>query len=103
MVGAAVSGGARTFNIRRLLHLGGFPRAALPLWAVSLAFLFSGTFWIVAAQLVRWQTRLVAWLVDLFSGFVDSLGAGRISPHLLLLPRRVLQSVLGRSALLHSR
>ena len=34
------------------------------------------------------------------SGF---MGSGRFSPHLLLLPRRLLQSVLGRSAGLHRR
>ena len=43
-----------------------------------------------------------AWL--LFSpALLDSLGAGRISAHLLLLSRRLLQSVLGRSAGLHRR
>ena len=32
------------------------------------------------------------------AGAPDPLGAGRLPPHLLLLPRRVLQGVLGRSA-----
>ena len=41
-----------------------------------------------------------AWLLFLAGAF-DSLGAGWISAHLLLLSRRILQSVLGRSAGVH--
>src|SRR5205814_8308730 len=52
-------------------------------------------------QLVRPETGLVARLAAFFSRAVDSLGAGRISADLLLLSRRILQGVLGRSALLH--
>ena len=37
------------------------------------------------------------------AGAADPLGAGRIPLHLLLLPRRVLQGLLGRSAVVHRR
>ena len=47
------------------------------------------------------QSRLVAGLAVVFAGAADSLGARRISADLLLLSRRVLQSVLGGSAGLH--
>ncbi len=36
------------------------------------------------------ETRLVARLADLFSCATRSLGPGRIPPHMLLLPRRLL-------------
>ncbi len=39
----------------------------------------------------------------LFGGRADSLGAGRLPLHLLLLPRRLLQGVLGRSARMRGR
>src|SRR6185503_21200339 len=100
MVGATVGGGAGAFDVRRLLHMGGLPGPTLLLWALPLALLFSGAFWGIAAQLVRWQTGLVARLADFFSGLVDSLGAGRVPPDLLLLPGCILQSVLGRSPFL---
>jgi hypothetical protein len=40
----------------------------------------------------------VAGLDPVVGGLLHPLGAGRVSPHLLLLPRRVLQGVLGRPA-----
>src|SRR5688500_12683253 len=42
---------------------------------------------------------MVARRAAVFRGDPDSLGAGRIPFHLLLLPRRLLQGVLGRSAI----
>ena len=57
----------------------------------------------VAARLVRAQARLVAGLAALFARAADPLGAGRFPLHLLLLSRRLLQGVLGRSAVLHRR
>ena len=49
------------------------------------------------------ETGLVAGLAPLFTGAARSLGSRRISAHLLLLPRRLLQSLLGRSARVHGR
>ena len=53
--------------------------------------------------LVWAETELVAGLAFVFARASDSLGARRISTHLLLLSRRLLQSVLGRSAGVHRR
>ena len=49
------------------------------------------------------QARLVARLVAVLSCPADSVGSRGVSPHLLLLSRSVLQSLLGRSSLLHRR
>ncbi len=86
-----------------LLDLGGVPGTELLFRSLSFAVLFAGDFWRFAAQLVRPETGLVAGLAPLFSGASRPLGAGRFSAHLLLLPRRLLQGVLGRSAGLHRR
>src|SRR5215469_9361726 len=101
LVGAAACGFCGIVHIRRLLDMGSVPRCAFPFWAVSLSFLFTG--------IVRPRARRLVWS----SAAVDSrvgdwshaypLGAGRISRHLLLLSRRVLQSFLGGPAFLHRR
>jgi hypothetical protein len=41
------------------------------------------------------KSRLVAHLVTLVTGAIDIMGTGLIPSHLLLLPRRILQSFLG--------
>src|ERR1051326_8231630 len=46
---------------------------------------------------------MVARLAVVFAGTAHSLGAGWTAPHLLLLSRRLLQSILGRSAGLRRR
>ena len=48
--------------------------------------------------LVRTEAGVVAGAAPLLAGHPDSLGAGRFPLHLLLLSRRLLQGVLGRSA-----
>src|SRR5437762_12539869 len=63
--------------------------------------LFAGDFWRVAAQLVWYQAIMVAELASIFTSVVGALGPRRLSAHLLLLSRRLLQSVLGRSASMH--
>ena len=80
-----------------------FPGNALLLRPLSFAVLFAGNFWRFAAQLFGpkpgWWP---AWLP--FSPALLVLWApGRFSAHLLLLSRRLLQSVLGRSARLRRR
>ena len=88
-----------SFCIHRLCHLGGVPRAALPLRAVSLAFLLAG---IVRSRRLVWPNAEL----DAGLGYgrdAHPVGAGRISSHLLLLPRGLLQSFLGRPAFLYGR
>src|SRR5206468_2060617 len=68
-----------------------------------LAVLFAGNFRRFATQLVRTETCLVARLAPVLTCAFGSLGARWISRYVLLLPRRVLQSVLGRSACVHCR
>ena len=49
------------------------------------------------------QPGVVAGRAAVFGGAADPLGARRLPLHLLLLPRRLLQGVLGRSAVVHGR
>ena len=49
------------------------------------------------------QASVVARGVAVFRGTADPMGAGRLSLHLLLLPRRLLQGVLGRPSFLRRR
>ena len=55
----------------------------------------------LAAQLVWTETNLVAGLAFVFARASDPVGAGRFPADLLLLSRRLLQSLLGRPARLH--
>ena len=90
----------RSLCFHRLCHLGGVARAALQVRAVSVAFLLAG--------IVRFRRRLVRPNAELDAGLghggdAHPLGAGWISRHLLLLPRGLLQSFLGRPTFLYSR
>src|SRR5439155_14163850 len=78
-------------------------RSGSPLffWQLHLAFLFAGNFRCFTAQLVWTETKLVADLVNFFAFALNSVGSGRIPADLLLLSRRVLQSILGGPARLH--
>ena len=94
---------SRIVDFRRLLHLGRVSGDSLFFRQLHLAFLFAGTFWCFAAQLVRAKTKLVARVANFFACALNSVGAGRIPPDLLLLSRRVLQSILGGPARVHCR
>src|SRR5262249_24572823 len=85
---------------RRLHHVGGAAGHALRLRQLPLAVLLSASLWRRSARLVRPQAGLVAGLADLHPGPAHSLGARRVPTHLLLLPRRLLQRLLGRPAIL---
>jgi hypothetical protein len=102
VVVAAGIGVPRTIDFHRLFHVGRVPRDPLLFWQLHFAVLFAGNFWGLAAQLVWTETQLVASVARFLTGAGCSLGAWRISGDLLLLPRRVLQGILGRSARLHS-
>src|SRR5213595_3286691 len=84
-----------------LLDVGSVPGRALSLGALPVAVLLAGTFWRCHPQLVRSEAGLVAGVAAVFAGTLHSLGAGRVPADLLLLSRRLLQSVLGRPAFLH--
>src|SRR6266436_3704014 len=103
LVVATVARFSRLIDVYRLFYVGGVSGYELFRWQLRLAFLFAGNFWRFTTQLVWTQARVVARLAHFFSRAISSLGSCRISPDLLLLSRRVLQSVLGRSARLHSR
>ena len=85
----------RIIDFHRLLHVGGVSGKKLFLRQLRLAVLFAGTVWRFAPQLVWTETGVVAGLAHLFACAFNSLGAGWVPAHLLLLSWRLLQSVLG--------
>src|SRR5438874_4208499 len=101
LVAAAAGRLSRIVDLYCLFDLGGVSGRSLFFRQLHLPLLFAGAFRRFAAQLVWGKTKLVAGLVNLFAGVANSLGAGRISADLLLLSRRVLQSILGGSARVH--
>src|SRR5687767_2125325 len=98
MVGHAGGDFHRIVRIRRLRHMGGVSKRALHVWSVPLALLFTRTLWCVAACLVWTQTWMVAGVRAVFTGAADPAVPGVVPVHLLLLPRRLLQIILGRPA-----
>ena len=95
MVGAAARGISWTRRVCHLLDLGGLSGTKLLFRSLSLAFLFAGDFRPFATRVVWAEAGLVAGLADFFARAPRPLGPGRFSAHLLLLSRRLLQSVLG--------
>lgn len=81
------------------LHdLGGVSGRALYVSGVFVAALFAGVVGRFAARLVQAATRLVAFLAAFFARAADTVGAGFVQGHLLLLPGRLLQGVFSRPA-----
>src|SRR5207247_9872664 len=101
VVGAAAACFPRPQHVRGLLDLGGLARRPLLFRPVSFAVLFTGAFGFVAAQFIWTQTRVVARFAAVLARAADLVGARSVSPDLLLLPRRLLQSLLGGSAIVH--
>lgn len=95
MVVAAAAGFPRVIDFHRLFNLGSVPGYHLLFWQLHFAIVFAGNFWGLTAQLAWTETWLVANVAHLFAGPACSLGAGWISADVLLLPRRILQSILG--------
>src|SRR5690349_20213468 len=107
MVDSAARSGSRLPDLHRVLPLGGSPGGELPLRALALAVLLAPALVsrrsTLRARALRRAAGLVARLSPLLAGDPHSLGAGELSDHLLLLPRRLLQVVLAGPALLLGR
>src|SRR5712691_13052635 len=100
MVGAAAIRISGTFYFPCVLNLGcisGNSLLAQSKWRkLSFAVLFAGTVRQLTACNFWTEARLVAIVGIILTRAFGSVGAGGFSAHLLLLPRRLLQSVLGR-------
>ena len=103
LVGPAAAHVPRTVRVRRLLDVGRFSGQSLRVRAVPVAVLLAAALRRGASRVVRTEARLVARRPAVFARAADPVGARRLPLHLLLLPRRVLQGVLGRSAVVHGR
>ena len=85
-------------RVSGVCQVGGVSEQPLHLWSVYLTVLFPRALRRFPARLVWPETELVSELSALFSGAVHSLDPRPVPPDLLLLPRRILQIVLGRSS-----
>src|SRR5438552_8738539 len=103
MVVATAARICRSIYFCCLLHVGGVSGQKLFLWKLPLAVLFAGTVWRFATQLVRAEACVVADRAHLLPSASNSLGAGRVPAHLLLLSRRLLQRLLGGPTSVHCR
>jgi len=99
VVDPAAAGFFGIFRVYHLFDVGGVSGKSLLARnrrrELSLAVLFAGNFRDVPARMV-WQTEFLSNVAGVFTGLFCFVGAGRISFHLLLLSRRVLQRILGR-------
>src|SRR6516225_4788384 len=86
------------WRISRLRELGRFPEQPLHLRSLYLAVLLARAVWQFPARHVWPQTKMVSRLSALFSSSADPLDTRLVPAHVLLLPRRVLQVVLGGSS-----
>ena len=99
VVGGAAGGLPGAGRLRRLRHLGGVSERALHLRALSVAVLLAGDLRRRRARLVRPQAGVVAGAAAVLAGAPHPAVPRALPLHLLLLPRRLLQGVLGRPAL----
>src|SRR4029453_9413617 len=90
-------------GLRRVLYVGGVPGRALHLRSVPVAVLLARALRRLAACVVRPEARLVACVAAVLPGPADPAVSGALPAHLLLLSRGLLQSVLGRPALVRRR
>src|SRR6185369_11128987 len=92
-----------TVRVRGVLNVGGVPGNPLSVRSLSIALLFAGVVRRSAAQLVRREARVVSGLASVVARIDYPLGARRLSADVLLLPRRLLQSVLGGPSVVRGR
>src|SRR6185295_9945583 len=78
-----------------LFDVGGVPGDSLSVRSLSFALLFAGVVRRSRAQLVRREARVVSGVAPVVARVDYPLGARRLSPDVLLLQRRLLQSLLG--------
>src|SRR5215467_811395 len=88
MVAHATACFYRSWIVCCLYDVGRFPREKLLFGTISFTVLLAGTFRRIAA-------RVVAGMAALFAGAANPSISRPLSTHVLLLPRRLLQSVLG--------
>ena len=96
-----LAGVSRALDVHCLLHLGGVPGESLRVRPLPLPVLFAAALRRQRTRVVRAETGVVARRAPFFRRAPDPLGARRIPVHLLLLPRRLLQGVLGGPAVVH--
>ena len=106
MVDAATLRFSRALRFYSLFDLGRFPGSSLLARSkrgrLSFTLLFTGVLRQLAARDFWGKTWLVAIVAFLFARSSGSMGPGRFSTDLLLLSRRLLQSVLGRPTRMRS-
>src|SRR4051812_24922987 len=88
----------RPWHLPGLRQLGRLPKRLLHHRALHLPLLLPGNLRLLAPRLVRPQALLVPLLSTLLPRPLRPLDPGALSLHLLLLPGRLLQILLGRSA-----
>src|SRR5262249_44793154 len=98
VVGFSSVGVPRPGHVSCLRQLGRLAKQPLHLWALPLTFLLARAFRRLSTRLVRAEAFVVSELPALLAGASDSLDPRPVPADLLLLPRRILQIVLGRSS-----
>src|ERR1700693_5055692 len=107
MVGAATICISWAFCFHNLFDLGRISGSALlprsKRRRLPFAVLFARDFRQLATRNLRREAWLVAIVAFILARSSGSMGPGRLPPYVLLLPWRLLQSVLGRSSCVHCR
>src|SRR4029077_18536518 len=107
MVASALVRISGTVDLPCVLHVGGVPGNSLLAWPkrgeLSFAIVLAGDFRWLSSCDFRSEAELVAALAGVLAGAFDPLGSRGFSADLLLLPRGLLQGVLGRPSRLRCR
>src|SRR6185503_2681094 len=88
---------SRIRRVSGVRHVGGLSERLLYLRSLHLPFLLTRDLRQLPTRVVGWETALVSKLSPFFAGAANSLDTRRLPPYLLLLPRCLLQVILGRS------